>query len=158
MIEAWLCISVMTFLVSIMVMQGGIQSWSVLALFVIAAVCLFRSMQPQRTYLELSGEGFAVVWGLHSSFTRWDDLAELRLVAPDDRACGVAISTIARTHDFLGCWQRNSVAPFAVTLRGADYGTSDWRLYQLMTNFRRRALSGDEPALNDNQVIAAQDA
>jgi hypothetical protein len=147
MMEAWLCISVMTLLVSMMVAQGGIQNLSLFALFIMASVCFYLSIQPQRTYLELSPEGFHIAWGLHKVSTRWEDIARLHPISgPEGHPVGVALASDARTEDYLGCWQRTVAAPTEHTLRAKDYGTNDVRLYQLMINFRNQALGNRDVA------------
>nr|ART35862.1 B314 [uncultured bacterium] len=122
-------------------MADGIQSWSVLGVYLIAAVSLFLSAQPWRSFLELTPDGFRSVWGVQSTFVRWRDVGGLRpVLAPSGQYGGVAFSASRQIQDILG-WRR-TVGGVNGTLNGALYGVSDGKLYQLMYNLRSRAVYG----------------
>lgn len=139
--QAWICVGLIALTACFTAMADGIQSWSVLGVYLIAAVSLFLSVQPWRSFLELTPDGFRTVWGVQSTFVRWRDVGSLRpVLAPNGQYGGVAFSAARQIQGVLG-WRRASGAVTG-TLSGALYGVSDGRLYQLMYDLRSRAAYG----------------
>jgi hypothetical protein len=139
--QAWICVGLIALTAFFTAMADGIQSWSVLGVYLIAAVSLFLSVQPWRSFLELTPDGFRSVWGVQSTFVRWRDVGGLRpVLAPSGQYGGVAFSAARQTQDILG-WRR-TIGGVNGTLTGALYGISDGKLYQLMYDLRARAIYG----------------
>lgn len=151
--EAWLCIAVMLLSISLMA-SGASWSWSVALLFAASAFLLFRAVQPRRSYLELSPQGIEIAWGLHRSFIDWRDVSGVRLLTTDGYTfAGVAFTASGRSRDILGCRFATGRASIDGVLRGEFYGTSDWRLYQLMSGLRNSA----EPRPESSHELAGGD-
>lgn len=144
--HAWVCVGLITLTAGFAAMADGIQSWSVLGVYIIAAVCLFLAVQPWHSFLELGADGFRVVWGVRSTFTDWRDLDDLcPVLAPSGQYGGVAFSATRQTVNILGL-RRQIAGAINGTLNGALYGICDDRLFQLMYDLRARA-AGDRSAL-----------
>jgi hypothetical protein len=143
--HAWICVGLIALTACFAAMADGIQSWSVVGVYLIAAVSLFLSAQPWRSFLELTPDGFRTVWGVQSTVVRWRDIGDLRpVLAPSGHYGGVAFSATRQIQDVLG-WRRTT-GGITGTLNGGLYGVSDGKLYQLMYDLRSRAISSPPDA------------
>lgn len=139
--QAWICVGLVALTAGFTAMADGIQSWSVVGVYLIAVISLFLSVQPWRSFLELTPDGFRTVRGVQSTLVRWRDVGDLRpVLAPSGQYGGVAFSAARQIHGVLG-WARTAGGVNG-TLNGALYGVSDGRLYQVMYNLRSRAACG----------------
>jgi hypothetical protein len=143
--HAWVSIGLVAVIACFVAMADGIRNWSVLVVYGIAAVSLFLSIQPWRSYLELDQRGFRIAWGAQSTYIRWCDVTALRPVLQHTgRYGGVAFTATLRSHSILGFFF-NRRATVSGTIDGQDYGISDGQLYQLMAHLRANAECDTRP-------------
>jgi hypothetical protein len=136
--HAWVTIGLVAIIACFVAIADGIRSLSVVIVYGIAAISLFLSFQPWRSYLELDQRGFRVAWGAQSTFIRWRDVTTLRpILNPSGRYGGVAFTAAAQAHSMLGMSFRRRKT-VSGTIDGRIYGISDGQLYQLMTHLRGR--------------------
>lgn len=118
-------------------LADGLQNWSGLVMYGIAALAIFLSMQPWRSFLELDHHGFRVVWGAQSTIVRWCDVTGLR---PAQQHCGryggVAFTAEVRPRRLLGLFRPRRGGVISGTIDARLYGISDGQLFQLMTHLR----------------------
>ena len=136
---AWVSIGLVALIACFFAMADGIRSLSVVIVYGIAAISLFLSFQPWRSFLDLDQRGFRVAWGAQSTFVRWRDVTALRpILNHSGRYGGVAFTASAQSHSLLGLSHRRRKT-VSGTIDGRIYGISDGQLYQLMNHLRGRA-------------------
>lgn len=136
---AWVSIGLVAIIACFFAMADGIRSLSVVIVYGIAAISLFLSFQPWRSFLELDPRGFRVAWGAQSTFIRWRDVTALRpILNHSGRWGGVSFTASAQSHSLLGLGFRRRVT-VSGTIDGRIYGISDGQLFQLMNHLRGRA-------------------
>lgn len=133
---AWVSIGLVAIIACFVAIADGIRSLSVVIVYGIAAISLFLSFQPWRSFLELDHRGFRIAWGAQSTFVRWRDVTTMRpILNPCGRYDGVTFTAVAQSHSLLGLSIRRR-KPVSGTIDGSVYGISDGQLYQLMSYLR----------------------
>lgn len=135
--QAWVTLGLAAITAGFVAVADGIQNWSVFVVYGIAAVSLFLSIQPWRSFLELDHRGFRLAWGAQCTAIRWCDVTSLRPVPQQgSRYGGVAFTAEARTHSLLGLLGMRRKMVVSGTIDAMYYGINDGQLYQLMTHLR----------------------
>lgn len=118
-------------------LADGLQNWTGLVTYGVAAFAILLSMQPWRSFLDLDQHGFRVVSGAQSTFIQWCEVTALR-PAQHNSDCygGVSFTAQVQPPRLFSKFRSRKPIVISGTIDARLYGISDGQLYQLMMHLR----------------------